>query len=49
MIFHDFNLQKGSLKGNITITKTLSDGQMVKNHDKNDDHDHKCRDLLLKC
>ena len=25
---------------NITLKKTLFDGQMVKNHDKNDDHDH---------
>ena len=38
--FHDFNLQKGSLKGNITLTKTLFVGPMVKNHDKNDDHNH---------
>ena len=28
IIFHDFNLQKGSLKGNITLEKTLFDGQM---------------------
>ena len=39
--FHDFNLQKGSLKGNITLNKTLFDGKMVKNHHKNDDHNHK--------
>ena len=36
-----FNRQKGSLKGNITLKKTLFDGQLVKNHDKNDNHDHK--------
>ena len=41
MIFCDFNLQKGSLKGNITLKKTLFDGQLVKNHNKNDDQDHK--------
>ena len=41
VIFHDLNLQKGSLKGNITLKKTLFDGQMVKNHDKFDDHNHK--------
>ena len=40
LIFHDFNLQKGSLKGNITFKKTLSDGQMIKNHDKKENHDH---------
>ena len=31
--------KKGN-KGNITPKKTLFDGQMVKNHDKNDNHDH---------
>ena len=31
--------EKGN-KGNITLKKTLFDGQMVKNHDKNDNHDH---------
>ena len=39
VIFHGFNLQKGSFKGNITLEKTLFDGQMVKNHDKNPDHE----------
>ena len=41
--FCDFNLQKGSLKGNITLKQTFFDGQMVKmvkNHNKNDDHNH---------
>ena len=32
---------KGSLMGNITLKKTLFNGQMVNNHDQNDDHDHK--------
>ena len=41
VIFHDFNLQKGSLKGNFTLKETLFDGPMVKNHDKNDYHNHK--------
>ena len=41
IIFRDFNLKKGSLKGNITLKKTLFDGHLVKNHDKNDNHDHK--------
>ena len=40
MIFHDFNLQKDSFKGNITLKKAIFDGQMIKNHNKNDNHDH---------
>ena len=40
IIFHDFNYQKGTLKGNITLKKTLFNLLMVKNHDKNDSHDH---------
>ena len=41
IIFHNSNQQKASLKGNITLKKTLFDGQLVKNHDKNDNHDPK--------
>ena len=43
IIFHDFDLQKGSLSGNTTLKKTLFDGQInrKKYHDKNDDYGHK--------
>ena len=41
IIFHNFNHQKDSLKGNITLKNTLFDGQLVKNHHENDDHDPK--------
>ena len=47
VIFHDLNLQKGSFKGTITLTKTLFDEQMVKNHDKNDDQGHEMSSVIV--